>query len=49
MAGGEVGAKGYDKITLTPNSNGNVVIHERFGTLEGKSCSVIDCMPAKKF
>ena len=47
--GGGAGAKGYDKITLTPDGNGNVAIHEEFGTLSGGSYSVIDYMPAKDF
>lgn len=47
--GGGVGAKGYDKITLTPDTDGNVKIHEEFGTLDGGSYSVLDYMPAKDF
>lgn len=33
--GGGAGAKEYDKITLTPDADGNVAIQEEFGTLDG--------------
>ena len=47
--GGGAGAKGYDKITLTPDADGNVAIHEEFGTLDGGSYSVLDYMPAEDY
>lgn len=47
--GGGIGAKGYDKITLKPDADGNVSIHEEFGTLDGGSYSVLDYMPAEDY
>ncbi|SCC02964.1 hypothetical protein [Weissella bombi] len=48
--GGGVGAKGYDKITFTPDEAGNVTIHYEFGTLEGGSySSIASYMPEKDY
>lgn len=47
--GSEVGAKGYDKTTLTPNDDGTVHIHQEYGTLDGGTYSILDYMPAKEF
>ncbi|MBZ5949828.1 hypothetical protein [Leuconostoc gasicomitatum] len=47
--GSEVGAKGYDKTTLTPNNDGTVHIYQEYGTLDGGTYSILDYMPAKEF
>ena len=43
------GAKEYDKITLTPDTDGNVAIHEEFGTLDGGSYIVLGYMPVEDY
>lgn len=47
--GSGVGAKGYDKTTLTPHDDGTVHIYQEYGTLEGGTYSILDYMPAKEF
>lgn len=47
--GSEVGAKGYDKTTLTPNNDGTVHIYQEYGTLDGGTYTILDYMPAKEF
>ena len=47
--GSEVGAKGYDKTTLTPNNDGTVHIYQEYGTLDGGTYSILDYRPAKEF
>lgn len=42
VIGGYIGAKGYDKITVKPNANGEVSIHEEKGTLESGSYEAFD-------